>query len=60
MGRRALKILRVPRSMLPEVKDSSGDFGNSVPELFGGSIAIAGIAGDQQARPSDRPASSPA
>ena len=44
-----LKILRVPRSMLPEVKDSSADFGDSVPELFGGSIAIAGIAGDQQA-----------
>ena len=44
-----LKILRVPRSMLPEVKDSSADFGDSVPELFGGSIAISGIAGDQQA-----------
>src|ERR1700759_58054 len=44
-----LKILRVPRSMLPEVKDSSAAFGNSVPELFGGAIAISGIAGDQQA-----------
>ena len=44
-----LKILRVPRSMLPEVKDSSADFGDSVPELFGGAIAISGIAGDQQA-----------
>jgi glycerol kinase len=44
-----LKILRVPRSMLPDVKDSSANFGDSVPELFGGSIAIAGIAGDQQA-----------
>src|SRR6476620_123156 len=44
-----LKILRVPRSMLPEVKDSSGKFGDSVPELFGGAIAISGIAGDQQA-----------
>ena len=31
-----LKILRVPRSMLPEVKDSSAKFGDSVPELFGG------------------------
>src|SRR5437870_5019710 len=27
-----LKLLRVPRSMLSEVKDSSADFGNSVPE----------------------------
>ena len=44
-----LKILRVPRSMLPEVKDSSAGFGETVPEWFGGSIAITGIAGDQQA-----------
>src|SRR4051812_22646308 len=44
-----LKILRVPRSMLPEVKDSSAEFGDSVPDLFGGAIAIRGIAGDQQA-----------
>src|SRR3978361_2054784 len=44
-----LKILRVPRSMLPEVKDSSAAFGDSVPDLFGGAIAIRGIAGDQQA-----------
>jgi len=44
-----LKILRVPRSMLPEVKDSSHHFGDSTPDLFGGAIAIAGIAGDQQA-----------
>src|SRR5258706_12858574 len=43
-----LKILRVPRSMLPEVKDSSGKFGDSVPELFSGAIAISGLAGDQQ------------
>src|SRR5476651_2062797 len=43
------KILRVPRSMLPEVKDSSAKFGDSAAELFGGSIAISGIAGDQQA-----------
>src|ERR1700741_2331104 len=44
-----LKILRVPRSMLPEVKDSSARFGECVPDLFGGAIAISGIAGDQQA-----------
>jgi glycerol kinase len=44
-----LKILRVPRAMLPEVKDSSAKFGESVPDLFGGAIAISGIAGDQQA-----------
>jgi len=44
-----LAILRVPRSMLPEVKDSSARFGESDPELFGGAIPISGIAGDQQA-----------
>src|ERR1700742_339 len=44
-----LKILRVPRSMLPEVKDSSARFGDSEPDLFGGAVAISGIAGDQQA-----------
>jgi glycerol kinase len=44
-----LKILRVPRSMLPEVKDSSAKFGDSVADIFGGAIAITGIAGDQQA-----------
>ena len=44
-----LKLLRVPRSMLPEVKDSSAHFGDSEPNLFGGAIAIRGIAGDQQA-----------
>src|SRR6201993_1697828 len=44
-----LKILRVPRSMLPEVKDSSAAFGDSEPDLFGGAISISGIAGDQQA-----------
>ncbi|MCR6733215.1 MAG: glycerol kinase GlpK [Afipia sp.] len=44
-----LKILRVPRSMLPEVRDSSADFGETISELFGGVITIRGIAGDQQA-----------
>lgn len=44
-----LKILRVPSSMLPEVKDSSASFGETTPDLFDGVIAIRGIAGDQQA-----------
>jgi glycerol kinase len=44
-----LRVLRVPRAMLPEVKDSAGDFGESDAAHFGGSIAIRGIAGDQQA-----------
>jgi glycerol kinase len=44
-----LKLLGVPRAMLPEVKDSSFRFGETVPDLLGGPIALAGIAGDQQA-----------
>src|ERR1700747_265942 len=35
--------------MLPEVKDSSARFGECVPDILGGAIAISGIAGDQQA-----------
>ena len=44
-----LKLLGVPRAMLPEVKDSAGDFGTTEPALLGGAIAIRGVAGDQQA-----------
>ena len=44
-----LKILRIPREVLPAVRDSSDIFGEvtSVPALRG--VPIAGIAGDQQA-----------
>jgi glycerol kinase len=44
-----LKALDVPAFVLPEVKDSSSVYGETDASLFGGSIAIAGIAGDQQA-----------
>jgi glycerol kinase len=44
-----LKLLRVPRSMLPEVKDFLRQIRRQRPSLFGGAIAISGIAGDQQA-----------
>lgn len=45
-----LKLLNIPASMLPEVKDSAADFGATRPDLFGGrSIPILGNAGDQQA-----------
>jgi glycerol kinase len=42
-----LEIFGVPRSMLPEVRSSSEVYGHT--SLLGGSIPIAGIAGDQQA-----------
>ena len=44
-----LGLLGVPASMLPEVRDSSGDFGTTDPDLFGAAIPIRGVAGDQQA-----------
>jgi glycerol kinase len=42
-----LDLFGVPRSMLPEVRSSSEVYGHT--SLLGGSIPIAGIAGDQQA-----------
>ncbi len=42
-----LKLFRVPASALPEVRPSSGVFGETT--LLGGTLPIAGIAGDQQA-----------
>ena len=45
-----LKILDVPEALLPEVRDSSGDFGETDASLTGGvSLPISGVAGDQQA-----------
>ena len=44
-----LKILNVPRAMLPDVRDSSADYGATDPKLFGAAIPILGVAGDQQA-----------
>jgi glycerol kinase len=44
-----LKILDIPRAMLPEVRSSSEVLGETAGGLFGGAIAIAGCAGDQQA-----------
>ena len=44
-----LALFRVPRSVLPEVRDSAGDFGVLAGEWLGAGVAIRGIAGDQQA-----------
>jgi glycerol kinase len=45
-----LAALDIPEAMLPQVRDSSGVFGETDPSLFGGArIPIAGVAGDQQA-----------
>jgi glycerol kinase len=44
-----LAILEVPRSMMPEVKPSSGIFGETSTPLLSAAVPIAGVAGDQQA-----------
>ena len=44
-----LDVLGVPRSLLPDVRASAGDFGTCVGEHLGIEVPIAGVAGDQQA-----------
>src|SRR5260370_151580 len=44
-----LALFRVPRALLPEVRNNAADFGGTAAELFGAPIAVAGMAGDQQA-----------
>ncbi len=44
-----LRLLRIPASMLPAVRDCAAEFGTTEPEILGRPIAIRGIAGDQQA-----------
>ena len=44
-----LKILDIPRAMLPEVRPSSEVYGTTDASIFGSEIPIAGDAGDQQA-----------
>ncbi|WP_448191278.1 glycerol kinase GlpK [Azospirillum sp. sgz301742] len=44
-----LALFRVPRAMLPDVLDSSAEFGATTPDILGEPVPITGIAGDQQA-----------
>lgn len=44
-----LNLFNIPKSMLPEVKPSSTIYGYTSEKVMGGSIPIAGAAGDQQA-----------
>jgi len=43
------RILDIPRQMLPEICESVGYFGDTEESIFGESIPITGIAGDQHA-----------
>ncbi|HRK25306.1 MAG TPA: glycerol kinase GlpK [Beijerinckiaceae bacterium] len=44
-----LTLFRVPRALLPEVKDCAADFGVTDKAILGACVPILGIAGDQQA-----------
>ena len=44
-----LEALKVPRSLLPEVRQTSEVYGETDEKLFGRKIPIGGMAGDQQA-----------
>ena len=44
-----LKLLKIKKNILPEVKDCSDDFGSTHSSVTGQSIPINGVVGDQQA-----------
>lgn len=44
-----LDLMDIPKSMLPDIKQSSEVYGATSPNIFATKIPIAGIAGDQQA-----------
>ena len=43
-----LKLLDIPKSVLPEVHPSASDFGRTQAHWLGSELAIGGVAGDQQ------------
>ena len=44
-----LKLLKIEKNILPQVKNSSDDFGSTHSSITGKSIPITGVVGDQQA-----------
>jgi glycerol kinase len=42
------RLFEIPEALLPEVRPSSGVFGETTAEVLGGAVPVAGIAGDQQ------------
>ena len=44
-----LKLLKINKNILPEVKDCADDYGRTHPSITGKSIPINGVVGDQQA-----------
>ncbi|KAL8595594.1 hypothetical protein ACOMHN_025631 [Nucella lapillus] len=41
-------LVNIPMSILPEIRDTSGDFGETHPDIFGASIPIRSVVADQQ------------
>jgi len=48
-GMWVFNLFKIPISMMPEIKETSGFFGTCIPDLFGVEIPIMAMAGDQQA-----------
>lgn len=46
---RLLALFRVPRALLPEVRDCAADYGRTDRQWLGAEVPIAGVAGDQHA-----------
>ncbi|HEV2335607.1 MAG TPA: glycerol kinase GlpK [Stellaceae bacterium] len=44
-----LAAFAIPRALLPQIRDTDGDFASTDAGLFGDRVPIAGVAGDQQA-----------
>jgi glycerol kinase len=44
-----LKLFRIPRAVLPAIRDCAAEFGTTDPGLLGAAVPIRGIAGDQHA-----------
>jgi len=44
-----LALFRVPKALMPEVRDCSAEFGTVDPSILGAAVAVRGVAGDQQA-----------
>ncbi len=54
-----LEELGVPTAVLPEVKDTAGEFGQTEPSLYGAAIPVTAMVGDQQGALAGQNCSSP-
>jgi glycerol kinase len=44
-----LRLFKIPRSILPEVRDCNAVYGTTEPSILGAALPVCGVAGDQQA-----------